>query len=113
VPHSQAAEVFARLNLNQIHQANDELNAKKVLELEACDRDNTKSCSSKSAQISPISQTVINPRERPEAEDMPNGSAAHTQDLKGNLKDMIQTEIQRLQVLYQNIDSLLQEGKQQ
>jgi protein subunit release factor A len=113
VPHSQAAEVFARLNLNQIHQTNDELNTKKVLELEACDRDNTKSCSSKSAQISPISQTVINPRDRPEAEDMPKSTAAHAQDLKGNLKDMIQTEIQRLQVLYQNIDSLLQEGKPQ
>ena len=51
VPHSQAEEIFARLNLNP----KDELNSKKTLELEACDRDNTKSCSSKSAQISPIS----------------------------------------------------------
>jgi len=44
---------------------------------------------------------------------MLRGPAAPSQDLKGNLKDMIQTEIQRLQVLYQNIDSLLQEGKHQ
>ena len=43
---------------------------------------------------------------------MPKGLATYAPDLKGNLKDMIQTEIQRLQVLYQNIDSLLQEGKQ-
>ena len=55
VPHSQAAEIFARLNLNQIHRTKDDVNSKKALELEACDRDNTKSCSSKSAQISPIS----------------------------------------------------------
>ena len=54
---------------------------------------------------------MINPRDRPEAEDMLRGPPAHSQDLKGNLKDMIQTEIQRLQILYQNIDSLLQEGK--
>jgi hypothetical protein len=56
---------------------------------------------------------VVNPRDRAEAEEMLRGPAAQAQDLKGNLKDMIQTEIQRLQVLYQNIDSLLQEGKQQ
>ena len=55
---------------------------------------------------------MVNPRDRAEAEDMLRIPPAHAQDLKGNLKDMIQTEIQRLQILYQNIDSLLQEGKE-
>lgn len=75
---------------------------RKIGNLEDYERDNTKSCSSKSPRISSHNTNFGGNDQILAQNEISN---------YGSIKDMIQMEIVRLQSLYQNIDSLIEAGK--